>query len=155
MLAEAIAQLKTSQVLLKKFVAGIENPTDDATLIQLRNDLVDYGESLSVVTYFFKDQAENELKNYELRNILQQQYTLLQAIIGELQSTEGQAEAKVKFDLTPGAIRRLTESLKGITELNRTLQKEPNLVVDLAKVPVTKESAAPEKNGFFKRLFKK
>ncbi|MEG3033654.1 MAG: hypothetical protein RR813_10680 [Enterococcus sp.] len=67
MLAEAIAQLKTSQVLLKKFVAGIENPTDDATLIQLRNDLVDYGESLSVVTYFFKDQAENELKNYELR----------------------------------------------------------------------------------------
>ncbi|MCU7356914.1 MULTISPECIES: hypothetical protein [Enterococcus] len=155
MLAEAIAQLKTSQVLLKKFVAGIENPTDDATLIQLRNDLVDYGESLSVVTYFFKDQAENELKNYELRNILQQQYTLLQAIIGELQSTEGQAEAKAKFDLTPGAIRRLTESLKGITELNRTLQKEPNLVVDLTKVPVTKESAAPEKNGFFKRLFKK
>ncbi|MDT2738917.1 hypothetical protein [Enterococcus canintestini] len=155
MLAEAIAQLKTSQVLLKKFVAGIENPTDDATLIQLRNDLVDYGESLSVVTYFFKDQAENELKNYELRNILQQQYTLLQAIIGELQATEGQAEAKAKFDLTPGAIRRLTESLKGITELNRTLQKEPNLVVDLAKVPVTKESAAPEKNGFFKRLFKK
>ncbi|BCA86533.1 hypothetical protein EsVE80_20560 [Enterococcus saigonensis] len=155
MLTAKIVQLKTSQTLLKKFIAGIENSTNDATISQLRDDLIDYGESLSVISYLVTEQEEIQSEKYEIRNILQQQYLLIQNIMAALQSAEGQQEAQEIFALTPGAIRRMRESLKGIMELNRTLQKEPNLIVDLTKVPVTNKTAVPEKQSFLKRLFKK
>lgn len=157
MVLAQVKELKQSQELLKKLVERIENPTQDLSITTLQHDLLDYIESLSVVTDYVNIEIDTpELKTYPINAVLKQQAQLLQAILAQLNSPAEQGDAAEEFEVTEGAIRRMSESLKGIVELNRTLQKESSISVDLAtKTPLHKKENTTEKAGFFKRLFKR
>ena len=151
MVLAQVKELKQSQELLKKLVERIENPTQDLSITTLQHDLLDYIESLSVVTDYVNFEIDTpELKTYPINAVLKQQAQLLQAILAQLNSPAEQSDAAEQFKVTEGAIRRMSESL------NRTLQKESNISVDLAtKTPLHKKENTTEKAGFFKRLFKR
>lgn len=157
MVLAQVKELKQSQELLKKLVERIENLTQDLSITTLQHDLLDYIESLSVVSDYVNIEVDPpELKTYPVNAVLKRQAQLLQAILAQLNSPEEQSDAAEEFEVTEGAIRRMSESLKGIVELNRTLQKESNISVDLAtKTPLHEKENTTEKAGFFKRLFKR
>lgn len=154
MLLAEVEQLKQSQALLKKLVDKIPNSSNDIKLTELHHDLLDYCESLSVITdYANLAEVTAEMRTYQIKEILQEQYKHLQAIFGALQSPTSQADVAKQFAVSPGAIRRMYESLKGIMELNHIMQKEV-VEVDLKKAPLPEKIVPSKKEGFFKRLFK-
>lgn len=156
-LADAIGQLSTSQELLNEFARQMErHPMYSKPTYQEKiNDLRDYSNGLSVVTYLVPPQKETPAGDFSIATILREQLGLIGNVLAAFDSEEGQQAATTAFDLKDADRRRITMSLQGMIELNNLLRQEEDVTLSLSEssAKATTPPVEAKKGGFFKKLF--